>query len=63
MHNQQPLRESTEGALTTPSLIKLGASFVYDSLVVMALCFALALLQNLAIKQHGAKELLMGEWI
>jgi uncharacterized RDD family membrane protein YckC len=44
MHNQQPLQESTEGALTPPSLLKLGASLVYDCLVVIALCFALALL-------------------
>lgn len=44
MHNQQPLQESTEGTHTSPSLIKLGASLVYDSLAVIALCFALAFL-------------------
>jgi uncharacterized RDD family membrane protein YckC len=44
MHNQQPARDSIDDALITPSLIKLGASLVYDSLVVIALCFALALL-------------------
>ena len=44
MQKQQPERDLTGVALIRPSLIKLGASLVYDSLVIVALCFALALL-------------------
>lgn len=44
MYKPQLARVSTDGALVVPSLIKLGASLVYDSLVLVALCFALALI-------------------
>jgi uncharacterized RDD family membrane protein YckC len=65
MYTQQPVSASTDGAHIKPSLIKLGASLVYDSLVVMALCFALALvfIGLLGDATQGSKRYLLQSFL